>query len=86
METMKIALPESMKAFVQKRAAEGGFSSVREYVLDLIRTDHLRRHEEHIDELLFEGLASGEPIEVDEAYWQAKKQKLAVHLQRARES
>jgi len=86
MDMMKIALPESMKAFVQKRAAEGNFSSVREYVLDLIRADQQRRHEERIDELLLEGLASGEPIEVDEAYWQAKKEKLAARLQHARES
>jgi antitoxin ParD1/3/4 len=75
-----------MKTFVQKRAAEGGFSNVREYVLDLIRADHQRRHEERLDELLLEGLASGEPIEVDEAYWQAKKEKLAARLQHARES
>ena len=94
METIKIALPESMKTFVSKRVAEGGFSGISEYVLDLIRADqqHLiradqqRRHEECIDELLLEGLASGEPIEVDEAYWQAKKEKLAARLQHARES
>ena len=86
METMKIALPESMQTFVQKRVAEGGFGGVREYVLDLIRADQQRRHEERIDELLLQGLASGEPIEVDAAYWQAKKQKLAARLQHARES
>ena len=86
METMKIALPESMKTFVLKRVAEGNFSSVREYVLDLIRTDQQLRHEQRIDELLLEGLASGEPIEVDEAYWQAKKEKLAARLQHARRS
>jgi len=86
METMNIALPESMKAFVQKRAAEGNFSSVGEYVLDLIRADQQRRHEERLDELLLEGLASGEPIEVDEAYWQAKREKLTVRLQHARRS
>jgi len=86
METIKIALPESMKTFVQRRVAEGGFGGVREYVLDLIRADHQRRHEERLDELLLEGLASGEPIEVDEAYWQAKKEKLAARLQHARES
>ena len=86
MDMMKIALPESMKAFVQKRAAEGNFSSVREYVLHLIRADQQRRHEERLDELLLEGLASGEPIEVDEVYWQAKKEKLAARLQHARES
>ena len=86
METMNVALPESMKTFVLKRVGEGGFGGVREYVLDLIRTDQQRQHEERIDELLLEGLASGEPIEVDEAYWQAKKQKLAARLQRARRS
>ena len=86
METMNIALPESMKTFVQKRAAEGNFSSVEEYVLDLIRADQQRRHEERIEELLLEGLGSGEPIEVDEAYWQAKKEKLAARLQHARGS
>ena len=78
METIKFALPESMKAFVQKRVAEGNFSSVREYVLALIRADHQRQHEERIEELLLEGLASGEPIVVDAAYWRAKKEKLAV--------
>ena len=83
METIKIALPESMKTFVQKRAAEGRFSGVREYVLNLIRADHQRRHEERLDERLLEGLASGEPIEVDEAYWQAKKEKLAARLEHA---
>jgi len=86
METMKIALPESMKTFVQKRAAEGNFSSVREYVLDLIRADQQRRHEERLDELLLEGLASGEPIEVDEAYWQVKKEWGAARLHHGRES
>ena len=86
METIKIALPESMKTFVQKRAAEGGFGGVREYVLDLIRTDQQRRHEQRIDDLLLEGLSSGEAIEGDEAYWQAKKEKLAARLQHARRS
>ena len=32
METMNIALPESMKSFVQQRVAEGGYSSASEYV------------------------------------------------------
>ena len=85
METINIALPEAMKSFVLKRVAEGGFGSVSEYVRNLIRTDRHLRHEEHIDELLHEGLASGEPIEVDEAYCQAKKEKLAARRQHARE-
>jgi antitoxin ParD1/3/4 len=83
METMNIALPESMKIFVQARVAEDGYSSVSEYVRDLIRADQKRRHEERIDALLLEGLQSGEAIEVTQEYWDEKKRKLAVRVAQA---
>lgn len=83
METMNIALPGSMKAYVQERVAEGEFRSVSEYVRDLIRADQRRRHEERIDQLLLDGLGSGEPVEVDEAYWESKKRALAARTRRA---
>ncbi len=59
METMNIALPESMKHFVQERVIEGGYSSVSEYVRELIRADQKRKVSERIDTLLLEGLDSG---------------------------
>jgi len=37
METMKIALPESMKTFVLKRVAEGGFGGVSPRFLSVRR-------------------------------------------------
>ena len=80
METMNIALPESMKHFVQERVAEGGYSSVSEYVRDLIRADQKRKVEEHIDALLLEGLDSGAPIPVTPEYWEEKKRKLIERL------
>ena len=43
MDTMNIALPEAMKQFVQEQVAEGGYSSVSEYVRDLIRAAQKRR-------------------------------------------
>ena len=54
METMNIALSESMKRFVQERVTEGGYSSVSEYVRELIRADQKRKGEEHIDALLLD--------------------------------
>jgi antitoxin ParD1/3/4 len=36
---MNIALPQTMKQFVQQQVARGGYSSVSEYVRDLIRSD-----------------------------------------------
>jgi antitoxin ParD1/3/4 len=76
METMNIALPESMKLFVQERVSEGGYSSVSEYIRDLIRADQKRKVEERIDALVLAGLDSGQPISVSPEYWDRKKQKL----------
>ena len=39
METMNIALPKPMKVFVQKQVAEGGYSTVSEYLRSLIRVN-----------------------------------------------
>ena len=83
MDTMNIALPESLKTFVQERVADGGYSSVSEYVRELIRADQKNRLEERIDALLLEGLNSGAPIEVTPDYWETKKRKLTERLSKA---
>jgi antitoxin ParD1/3/4 len=83
METMNIALPDSMKHFVQDRVSEGGYSSVSEYVRELIRADQRRKAEERIDALLLEGLDSGSPIPVTPEYWEEKKRKLTERLAKA---
>jgi antitoxin ParD1/3/4 len=83
METMNIALPESMKTFVQDRVSEGGYSSVSEYVRELIRADQKRKVEERIDTLLLEGLGSGQPIPVTAEYWEEKKRRLTERLGKA---
>jgi antitoxin ParD1/3/4 len=80
METMNIALPESMKHFVQERVTEGGYSSVSEYVRELIRIDRKRKTEERIDALLLEGLDSDKPVSVTQEYWDEKKRKLTERL------
>lgn len=80
METVIIALPESMKSFVQDRVSEGGYSSVSEYVRELIRADQKRRVEEPIDALLVEGIHSGDPVEVTPEYWEAKRRSLTERL------
>jgi antitoxin ParD1/3/4 len=83
METMNIALPESMKQFVQERVLEGGYSSVSEYIRGLIRMDQRRRVEERIDALLLEGMDSDDPISITPEYWEEKKRRLTERLGRA---
>ena len=83
METMNIALPESMKHYVQDRVTAGGYSSVSEYVRELIRADQKRKVEERIDALLLEGIETGQPIPVTEEYWEEKQRRLTDRLARA---
>jgi antitoxin ParD1/3/4 len=83
METMNIALPESLKQFVQERVSEGGYSSVSEYVRELIRADQRHMVEERIDALLLDGLDSGAPIPVTQEYWEEKKRRLTERLGKA---
>jgi hypothetical protein len=40
METMNIALPDELKEYVRERIGNGGYSSVSEYVRELIRNAH----------------------------------------------
>jgi antitoxin ParD1/3/4 len=83
METMNIALPEAMKDFALAEVKEGGYSSVSEYIRDLIRADQKRKVEQRLDTLLLEGLDSGEPIPVTPEYWEQKKRRLTERLGKA---
>jgi Arc/MetJ-type ribon-helix-helix transcriptional regulator len=47
METMNISLPDSLKGFVDSRVKTGGYSSVSEYVRDLVREDQKRQTQEN---------------------------------------
>jgi len=75
---MNIALPESMRRFVEERVSAGEFGSVGEYVCELIRADQERNTAGRIDALLLEGLGAGEPIPISEDYWRAKKRHLEM--------
>lgn len=58
MQTMNISLPDPLKEFVEHQIAEGRYSSVSEYVRELIREDEKRKAQERLEALLLEGLES----------------------------
>lgn len=60
MQTMNISLPEPLKKFVDYQIAEGRYSSVSEYIRELIRDDEKRKAEGRLEALLLEGLESEE--------------------------
>lgn len=81
MTTMNISLPEELKAFVDEQLAGGGYSSASEYVRELLRQAQKRAAHEQLERRLLEGLESGPPVPVSEAFWQERRRQLERRLQ-----
>lgn len=70
MQTMNISLPDPMKQFVEEQVVGGHYSSVSEYIRELVRADQKRKAREQLEETLLEALNS--PVEVVTAEWWQK--------------
>ncbi len=70
MQSMNISLPDPLKKFVDGQIAEGRYSSVSEYMRELIRADEKRKAEDKLEALLLEGLNT-EETEFTRADWNA---------------
>ena len=67
MSTMNISLPDSMKRFVDEQVREGDYAGASDYVRALIRKD---QDVAKLRALLQEGLDSGPPEPVTEAWFE----------------
>ena len=83
MQSMNISLPDPLKAFVDGQVAEGRYSSVSEYVRELIRADEKRKAEQRLEALLLEGLR-GEETPLSPDAWRDIRSAAAAQLQKAR--
>jgi antitoxin ParD1/3/4 len=77
MQTMNISLPDPLKRFVDHQIAEGRYSSVSEYIRELIREDEKHKAQERLEALLLEGLESEESELTREDLADIRKQALA---------
>jgi antitoxin ParD1/3/4 len=69
MNTMNIAIPEQLKSFVQRQVERRGYSSVSEYVRDLIRGDQERQAIAALETEILKGLDSGPSTPMTKADW-----------------
>jgi antitoxin ParD1/3/4 len=69
MTHLNIALPESMREFIEEQVADGGYSTPSEYVQALIRNEQKRKAQERLEALLLEGLASGPATPMTDEDW-----------------
>ena len=76
MTTLNISLPESMRAFIEEQVHKGGYSTASEYIRHLIRQEQERADHRRLEELLLEGLDSGESIQVTDEWWEQKRVQL----------
>ncbi|MCC7082452.1 MAG: type II toxin-antitoxin system ParD family antitoxin [Burkholderiales bacterium] len=77
MQSMNISLPEPLKQFVDGQIASGRYSSVSEYVRELIREDEKRKAEERLESLLVEGLEGKEAALTRKDWNDIRKEALA---------
>jgi antitoxin ParD1/3/4 len=80
METMNISLPGNLKGFVDSRVKTGGYSSVSEYVRDLVREDQKRQTQENLEALFLEATRSVPGREFTKADWETLRCELAKRL------
>ena len=83
MQTMNISLPDPLKEFVEHQIADGRYSSVSEYIRELIRADEKQKAQAQLESLLLEGLA-GETTEMTRQDWNAiRNEALSILKDRA---
>lgn len=85
MQSMNISLPDPLKQFVDGQIAQGRYSSVSEYVRELIRADEKRKAEEQLEAKLLEGLNSAES-ELTPADWNAIRKEALAKIEARKQS
>jgi antitoxin ParD1/3/4 len=85
MQSMNISLPDPLKRFVDAQIAQGRYSSVSEYIRELIRADEKRKAEEQLEIFLLEGLR-GEEAEFTREDWKAIREEALTQVKKARKT
>ncbi len=81
MQTMNISLPDQLKEFVDDQVGSGRYSSVSEYVRDLIRDDEKRKAQDKLEAMLMEGIQSSAPSQMTREDWADIRQEALKQVQ-----
>jgi antitoxin ParD1/3/4 len=86
MQTMNISLPDPMKQFVEEQVNAGGYSysTVSEYVRELVRADQKSKAKDQLEETLLDSLNSGDAIQVTPQMWNELRQHLRARARKRR--
>ncbi len=81
---LAVTFPEPLRKHIDARVASGRFPSAEDYLRQLVERDRTRL--QRLEALLDEGIESGEPIEVDDAFWTERQAELERRLAAERPS
>jgi antitoxin ParD1/3/4 len=81
MQTMNISLPDQLKEFVDNQVNSGHYSTVSEYIRELIRVDVKRKGQETLEALLMEGIQSGGATEMTRQDWDDIRREALKHFE-----
>lgn len=76
MTNLNISLSDTMGEFIERQLEAKGYSNASEYIVHLIRQEQEKEAQKQIENLLLEGLNSGDPIEMTEDWWENKRKEL----------
>jgi len=80
MTSIQVNLPDPAAEFVQRQVTAGEFSTPSEYLSFLVEQARASGERRKLDDLLEEGLQSGEPIPFSAEWWQGRKAALLATL------
>jgi len=83
MPTMNISLPDHLKDYVDAQVNSGKYTSVSEYVRELVRLDQKTREREKLEMQVLKGLKSGEVLDATPQMWEGLRKKLRTRRRRA---
>lgn len=76
MQTMNIALPDTLKDYVLKQVEEQGYSSASEYVRELIRAAQKEEVRQKLEKEILIGLQNGRGEPLTSEDWQAIRKEI----------
>ena len=80
MATITISLPDTLKSFVETQIEAKGYGNVSEYFRSLLRDAQKKENETRLEQLLLEGLTSGQGEVPDAEFWAELKEEAAQRL------
>jgi len=71
-----IALPDAAKAYIDEQLANGTYATVDELITALILAEKKHQEKQTLNAMIRQGLNSGEPIAVTDAWWEQQRKQL----------